>query len=315
MAPYIFGSKNKIHIINLEKTLPHFKNALEFVAELAANKAKILFVGTKTAAQDTIKEQAIRCGMPYVNHRWLGGMLTNYKTIREIIKRYKQLERMSLDGSFDKLTKKEALSNTRQMEKLERNIGGIKDMGGLPDALFVIDNGFEKIAVTEARKLHIPIIGIVDTNNDPESVDHIIPGNDDSAGAIYLYASSIADAILEGRTNIVEAPPAEKVAEKPKAPKKRAPKTKTIKIEKKAADKPVSIAEKPKKPASKIAIPTVKKTTTTEEKKPKAAVKKTAAAAKPAATAAKQSTVKKPAVKKTDTPKDSGEKSSAKEVK
>jgi len=280
MAPYIFGARNKIHIINLEKTLPHFQNTLEHVADLASKKAKILFVGTKRAAQDIIKEQAKRCGMPYVNHRWLGGMLTNYKTIRQTIKRYKQLERMSLDGSFERLTKKEALNHTRQMEKLELSIGGIKEMGGLPDALFIIDNGFEHIAVCEANKLKIPVISIVDTNNDPEGVDQIIPGNDDSVSAIYLYVSTIADAILEGKSRIVEEAPKEK-AEKPKATSGKKPKTKTIKtVKKEEAD------QKPKKATAKKA--TAKKT----DKPAKEAKSEETKAAKPKADSSKSAETK-----------------------
>lgn len=199
MRPFIFGARNKIHIINLEHTVPAFNEALEVVGKLAANGNKLLFVGTKRAAQKTIKEQAERSGMPYVSHRWLGGMLTNYKTIRSSIKRYRELETQSTDGTFDKLTKKEALLRRREMEKLEKSIGGIKDMGGLPDALFVIDVDHERIAVQEANKLGIPVIGIVDSNSNPDGVDYIIPGNDDAIRAIKLYASAIADAVLEGR--------------------------------------------------------------------------------------------------------------------
>ena len=199
MKPYIFGARNKIHIINLEKTLPLFNDALAFVNKLAADNNKILFVGTKRAAQKTIREEAARCGMPYVDHRWLGGMLTNWKTIRQSIKRLRDLEAQSEDGTLDKLTKKEALMRHREMEKLERSIGGIKDMGGLPDALFVVDVDHEDIAVLEARKLGIPVIAVVDTNSDPDDIDYIIPGNDDAIRAIQLYVSAVADAILEGR--------------------------------------------------------------------------------------------------------------------
>ncbi len=199
MGDYIFGARNKIHIINLEHTVPAFNEALTLVKNLAANKNKVLFVGTKRAAGKVIKEQAERAGMPYVSHRWLGGMLTNYKTIRASIKRLRDLEAQQADGTFDKLTKKEALMRTRDMEKLERSIGGIKDMGGLPDALFVVDVDHERIAVTEANKLGIPVIGIVDTNSDPDGVDYIIPGNDDAIRAIKLYVSSVAEACLAGR--------------------------------------------------------------------------------------------------------------------
>ncbi len=198
MEPYIFGSRNKIHIINLEHTVPALNDALEQITGLADKKKKILFVGTKRAAAKIVREQAERAGMPYVNHRWLGGMLTNYKTIRGSIKKLKDLETQEQDGTFDRLTKKEALMLTRAKHKLERSIGGIKDMGGLPDALFVIDVEHERIAVTEANNLKIPVIGIVDTNSDPEGVDYVIPGNDDAIRAIQLYASAVADACIEG---------------------------------------------------------------------------------------------------------------------
>ena len=199
MDQYIFGARNKIHIINLEHTVPAFNEALGMVKNLASNKNKILFVGTKRAAGKIVKEQADRAGMPYVSHRWLGGMLTNYKTIRASIKRLRDLEAQQTDGTFEKLTKKEALMRSRTMEKLERSIGGIKDMGGLPDALFVVDVDHERIAITEANKLGIPVIGIVDTNSNPDGVDYVIPGNDDAIRAIKLYVSSVADACLAGR--------------------------------------------------------------------------------------------------------------------
>ena len=194
MDQYIFGARNKIHIINLEHTVPAFNEALELVKRLAGNKNKILFVGTKRAAGKVIKEQAELAGMPYVNHRWLGGMLTNYKTIRASIKRLRELEAQQADGTFESLTKKEALMRSRDMEKLERSIGGIKDMGGLPDALFVVDVDHERIAISEANKLGIPVIGIVDTNSNPDGVDYIIPGNDDAIRAVKLYVTAVADA-------------------------------------------------------------------------------------------------------------------------
>ncbi len=199
MDRYIFGARNKIHIINLEHTVPAFNEALTLIKKLSGNKNKILFVGTKRAAGKIIKEQADRAGMPYVSHRWLGGMLTNYKTIRASIKRLRELEAQQADGTFAKLTKKEALMRTRDMEKLERSIGGIKDMGGLPDALFVIDVDHERIAITEANKLGIPVIGIVDTNSNPDGVDYVIPGNDDAIRAVRLYVSAVADACLAGK--------------------------------------------------------------------------------------------------------------------
>jgi len=199
MAPYIFGDRNKIHIINLEKTVPLFNDALNFLGRMASNQGRILFVGTKRAASKIVREEAERCGMPYVDHRWLGGMLTNYKTVRQSIKRLKDLEKMSEDGSFDRVTKKEALNLTREMTKLERSLGGIKNMGGLPDALFIVDVGYENIAVNEANKLGIPVIGVVDTNNSPKGVDYVVPGNDDAIRAIKLYTGQVADAVLDGR--------------------------------------------------------------------------------------------------------------------
>lgn len=196
MGEYIFGSRNKIHIINLEKTMPLFHDALNYVSKLASHKAKILFVGTKRAAQEAVREHARRCGMPYVDHRWLGGMLTNYKTVRQSIFRLKELKKMRDEGLFHSMIKKEALMLTRELDKLERSLGGIEDMGGLPDALFVIDVGYEHIAVEEARRLKIPVIGIVDTNNNPDNIDYIIPANDDSMRAIDIYLHNVADAIL-----------------------------------------------------------------------------------------------------------------------
>ncbi len=198
MSQFIFGSRNKIHIVNLEQTVPLFNEALAAVQKMAKQKKKVLFVGTKRAAQKTVKEQASRVGMPYVSHRWLGGMLTNYKTIRASIRRFRELDTQSTDGTFAKLTKKEALMRRRMMNKLEMSIGGIKDMGGLPDALFVIDVDHERIAVQEANKLGIPVIGVVDTNSDPVGIDHVIPGNDDAIRAIKLYVTAMADACAEG---------------------------------------------------------------------------------------------------------------------
>jgi ribosomal protein S2, bacterial type len=204
MAPFIFGHRNKIHIINLEKSLPMYQDALKFVRQLASNKGQILFVGTKRQAREIIKEEAMRAGMPYVDYRWLGGMLTNFKTVKGSVKRLKDLEQMALDGSFERLTKKEALMFQREMEKLGRSLGGIKEMGGVPDAMFVIDVGFHKIAVTEARTLGIPVIGVVDTNNSMDGVHYVIPGNDDSTRAIRLYARGVADAILEGKSQVIQ---------------------------------------------------------------------------------------------------------------
>lgn len=203
MANYIFGARSKIHIINLEKTLPMYNDAMNFIGKLASDQGKILFVGTKRAARGVIQEEAERCSMPFVNHRWLGGMLTNFQTVKASIKRLKDLETMSTDGSFDRMIKKEALMNTREMEKLDRSLGGIKDMGGVPDAVFVVDVGYEGIAIKEANRLKIPVIGVVDTNNVPDGVDYIIPGNDDAIKAIKLYVQGAADAIIEGRASAV----------------------------------------------------------------------------------------------------------------
>ncbi len=204
MAPFIFGHRNKIHIINLEKTLALYQDALKFVRQMTSNKGVVMFVGTKRQAREIVKEEAQRCGAPYVDHRWLGGMLTNYKTVKASIKRLKDMEAMAEDGTLDKLAKKEALNYQREIVKLERSLGGIKDMNGLPDALFVIDVGYHKGAVAEAKKLGIPIIAVVDTNHNPEGVDYVIPGNDDSSRAIRLYARGVADAILEGRSHVVQ---------------------------------------------------------------------------------------------------------------
>ena len=197
MADYIFGARNKIHIVNLEKTLPLYNDAVNAIGKIAANRGTIMFVGTKRAARNTIQEEALRCGMPYVNHRWLGGMLTNYRTIRASVKRLKQLEGMHEDGSVEHLVKKEVLQLTRERDKLERSLGGIKDMKNLPDALFVVDVSHEDIAIKEARILGIPVIAVVDTNCSPEGIDYVIPGNDDAIRSIRLYTQLMADAVLE----------------------------------------------------------------------------------------------------------------------
>jgi small subunit ribosomal protein S2 len=204
MAPYIFGHRNKIHIINLEKTLVMYQEALKYVRQLAANRGSILLVGTKRQAREIVREEAQRCGMPFVDHRWLGGMLTNFKTVKQSIKRLKEMEQMAEDGTFDSMAKKEALGLQRELAKLQRSLGGIKDLNGLPDALFVIDVGYQKGAIAEAVKLGIPVVGVVDTNHSPEGISYVIPGNDDSSRAIRLYARGIADAVLDGRSNAVE---------------------------------------------------------------------------------------------------------------
>ena len=204
MAEYIFGHRNKIHIVNLERTLEKYNDAMKHVRQLASNKGTILFVGTKRQAREIIAEEARRCSMPYVDQRWLGGMLTNFKTVKQSIKRLKDLEQMAEDGTFDRMSKREALSHKRELGKLQQSLGGIKDMGALPDAMFVVDVGFHKIAVTEAKKLGVPVVAVVDTNHSPDGIAHVIPGNDDSSRAIRLYARGAADAVLEGRNVVIQ---------------------------------------------------------------------------------------------------------------
>lgn len=207
MAGYLFGARNKIHIINLEKTLPLFNDAMNYLGQMSGNKGTILFVGTKKAARKAVAEEAKRCGMPYVNHRWLGGMLTNFKTIKKSINRLKELEAMKVDGTlYQRFSKKEALGMERELEKLERSLGGIKDMKGVPDALFILDVGYEKNAISEAKKLGIPVIGIVDSNNSPDSVDYVIPGNDDSIRAVKLYCQSASATVLEAKSAVLGMP-------------------------------------------------------------------------------------------------------------
>ncbi len=235
MLPYIFGDRNNIHIIDLEKSLPLYREATSFLGRMAANRGKILFVGTKRAAQQSIATEARRCGMPYVDRRWLGGMLTNFRTVKESIKRLKGFETMMEDGSLDRVSKKERLSVQRDLSKLERSLGGIKDMEGLPDVLFIIDVGHEKIAVSEAVKLGIPVVGIVDTNNTPDGVDYVVPGNDDAIRAVQLYVRGAADAILEGR----QAAAVQRGAEDSKPQAQPAP----------AADEPAADAAPPPQPA------------------------------------------------------------------
>ncbi len=222
MAPYIFGDRNKIHIINLEKSLPMLNDATNFAGKIAANGGTVLFVGTKRSARDAIREEAERCGMPYVNHRWLGGMLTNFKTIKQSVNRLKDLEAMAGEGGFNTATKKEGLMLQRELDKLEKSLGGIKDMKRMPDVIFVLDVGYEKIAVLEANKLNIPVIAVVDTNHTPEGIDYVVPGNDDAIRAIQLYVASIADAVVQGKASRPVAPKEHK-AEPKKAPKKTAP--------------------------------------------------------------------------------------------
>ncbi len=246
MAPFIFGDRNKIHILNLEKSLPMFGDAMNFISKLVANRGRVMFVGTKRAAQKIVHEEASRCGMPYVDHRWLGGMLTNFKTVKQSIKRLKDLEAMEADGRFARFSKKEALTMTREMTKLDRSLGGIKNMNGLPDALFVIDVGHEKIAIAEAKKLGIPVIGVVDSNNSPDDVDYVIPGNDDAIRAITLYAQGVARAILLGQESLAknagkaaeDKGDVKKIAKKKTAKKKVVAKKKVAKeVEDKAEEK------------------------------------------------------------------------------
>ena len=300
MAPYIFGERGKIHIINLEKTMPLFTEAMNYLGSMVANGGTVLFVGTKRSAQKSVKENAERCGMPFVNHRWLGGMLTNYKTVRASIKRLKDLEVMSEDGSFDKISKKEALMLTRELEKLERSLGGIKNMRGIPDAMFVVDVGHEKIAISEARKLGIPVIGVVDTNNSLEGVDYVIPGNDDAIRAINLFVESaasavdtgilsVANAVADSTDEFVEldgdeaATPAKKKA-RPAAAKKTADK---VTVTKKAAPKEAAVkeaaAEDKVAAADDVEAETADKAEAAKAAPKEAAVKETAAEDKVAA--------------------------------
>ena len=293
MSEFIFGSRNKIHIINLEKTLPMYNEAINAIGKLASERGTVLFVGTKRAARVAIKEEADRCGMPYVNHRWLGGMLTNYKTIQASIKRLKELEEMSENGGFEKLTKKEALNLTRSKIKLEKVLGGIKDMKGLPKAVFIIDTGHEDIAVLEANKLGIPVFGIVDSNHSPDGVDYVIPGNDDAIKAIRLYLQGVADSVIEGRASAV----IHEAADIKESTKKAAPKKVAVKKAKKADDvkadeakvdeeqEAVAVVEEEKAPVAEEAAAPTKKAAVKKKAAPKkkAAVKKKAAPKKKAA--------------------------------
>ena len=306
MAEYIFGARNKIHIVNLEKTLPLYTDAVNAIGKIAANRGTVLFVGTKRAARNTVMEEAQRCGMPYVNHRWLGGMLTNYKTIRQSIQRLMDLEEMSTGGGFAKLTKKEALGLKREMEKLEKVLGGIKNMKGLPDALFVIDVGHEDIAVNEANKLGIPVFGIVDTNNSPDGIDYVVPGNDDAIKAIRLYAQGIADAVIEGRATAViqpeemEEPAPRKAAPKKKVSIKKAPVKKEVEatpVAEEAAASEETLAAK--EVEAEAETPAVKEAET-EETSAETAVEEAAeeVAAAPKKKAAKKKVAKKKVAKK-----------------
>ncbi|WP_416652058.1 30S ribosomal protein S2 [Candidatus Pseudothioglobus sp. Uisw_086] len=318
MEPFIYGTRNGVHIINLEKTLPQFNDVLNFASKTAAAGGSILFVGTKRAASNIIKEEAIRCGMPYVNHRWLGGMMTNYKTIKASIKRLKDLEFLA-EENFSQFTKKEALIMSREMEKLERSLGGIKDLGSIPDVIFVVDIGHEKNAVREAHTLQLPIIGVVDTNHSPEGIDYVIAGNDDSIRAIGYYAREIANAILEAKASIVET----KAAVKKSAPsakteavaedKKPAAKTEAVAEDKKPAAKTEAVAED-KKPAAKTEAVAEDKKPTTKKSAAKKPAAKTEAVAEDKKPAAKKSAAKKPAAKKPAAKKPAAKKPAAKKA-
>ena len=294
MRKFIFGARNRIHIINLEHTLPAFNQALGLVRRLAEGKNKVLFVGTKRAASKIIRENAQRCGMPYVDHRWLGGMLTNYKTIRQSVRRLRDLEAQAEDGTFEKLTKKEALMRTRNMEKLDRSLGGIKDMGSLPDAIFVIDVDHEKIAIQEANKLGIPVIGVVDTNSNPDGVTIVIPGNDDAIRAIQLYVESAADAILEGRaavdTGVEETGDEQAKTTDGKAKATAGKAEATVEKAEVTAEKAEATAEKAEATAEK-AEATAEKAEVTAEKAEEATAEKTEVAAEKAEVAAEKTEV------------------------
>ena len=350
MAPYIFGERNKIHIINLEKSLPMARDAYAFIKTIVADGGSVLFVGTKRAARDAIRTQADRCEMPHVSHRWLGGMLTNYKTVRQSVKRLKDLEKMGEEGGFDRLMKKEVLGLTREQEKLERSLGGIKNMGGLPDVLFIVDVDYEDIAVREARKLGIPVVAVVDTNCSPDEVDYIIPGNDDAMRAITLYATLVADAVLDGKASLPSVALGEdefveldehgkpKRASKKKSGRKPARKA-TVKkkadVTKKAADKAVDKAadEKPAEKAEEPAVDASEAAEKAEEpavdaseaiEKAEEKVAKPAAEKAPAPTdeaavaeekpAAKKAATKKPAAKKAAAKKPATKKAAAKKT-
>ncbi len=326
MKSYIYGSRNKIHIVNLEKTLPLFNDALNYLSSVAARNGKVLFVGTKRAASAKIKEEATRCGQFFVDHRWLGGTLTNYKTIRQSIKKLKDLEQQQENGTFDRLTKKEALLLSREMEKLERGIGGIKNMGGLPDVLFVIDADHEKIAVAEANKLGIPVISVVDSNSNPDGIDYIIPGNDDAIRAITMYLQHAADTILEAKAaNAVADVVTDEFIEEESA------KTTTRKVTTRPAakkiDKPDEVAEKTaaaepgveETTAKEVAAkkPAAKKTTAKKEVVEEAEVETKKAAPKKAApkkAPAKKPVAKKAAVKKADADEETAEKAAPEKV-
>jgi len=302
MAPFIFGERNKIHIINLEQTMPMCRDAVNYLGKVASKKGKVMFVGTKRAASEAIKEEALRCGMPFVNHRWLGGMLTNFRTVRASIKRLKELEDMAASNNYDKISKKEILNLSREQEKLEKTLGGIKEMGGLPDVLFVIDVGYEKIAVQEATKLGIPVVGIVDTNNSPDDIEYIVPGNDDSMRAIKLYTRLVADAILDGKQSVAVADSNAELIEvdadeTPVA--KSSVKVTAKKASAAAAAKPAAEVEAAEaEPAAEAEAPEV--AAEADEAAAVAVVAEVAAEAAPKKAAVKKAATKKAATKKAD---------------
>ncbi len=293
MAPYIFGERNKIHIINLEKSLPMCNDATSYLGKIAAKKGKVLFVGTKRAARDAVEKAAQSCGMPYVNHRWLGGMLTNFRTVRQSIRRLKELEEMEEKNSYDVKNKKEILNLQREQEKLNKTLGGIKEMNGLPDVLFVIDVGYEKIAVQEATKLGIPVVGVVDTNNSPKDIEYIVPGNDDSMRAIALYLRVAAEAISDGKASITTAAADDELIE---VIEEEVPEVAVS--DKKAAPKKVSVTKK-----AEAAVETEEDEAAAEDTE----ASETTAAPKKAATkkaATKKAATKKAATKKAAAKKD-----------
>lgn len=320
MAPYLFGQRNKIHIINLEKTLPLYNEAINYIGKLAAKRKTILFVGTKRAAENIVREEAERCGMPYINRRWLGGLLTNFKTVKQSINRLKDLEAQQEDGSMERLGKKDQLILRRELEKLERTLSGIKDMNGLPDALFVIDVGYEYIAVKEAQKLGIPVIGVVDSNNSPDGIDYIIPGNDDAIRSIKLYCKGVADAILEGRQSVAHLATGEEdefieldEAGEPIIKETSEPSSSKIKVKKKAS----KVVEKTQEPTE---LETATEEAPPEEEEVEATVQDTAdedieelkASAKKKTT--KKKTAKKKAAKKKVSKKKTTKKKAAKKT-
>ena len=328
MAPFIFGERNKIHILNLEQTMPLCKDAVNYLGKVASKKGRVMFVGTKRAASDAIKEEALRCGMPFVNHRWLGGMLTNFRTVRASIKRLKELEDMAASNNYEKISKKEILQLSREQEKLEKTLGGIKEMGGLPDVLFVIDVGYEKIAVQEAAKLGIPVVGIVDTNNSPDNIDYIVPGNDDSMRAIKLYTRLVADAVLDGKQSITggadgdaelieveqDAPPA---AAKPAVKVTAKKVTAEAKVASKTADSEVATpAEEPVVAESAAEEPVVEEVVAQDQSvgETVADAGETAAEAAPKKVVAKKAATKKAATKKAATKKAAPKKAATKKA-